>query len=357
MKSRAIIMMCIICCMIMVLGGCHKIGAAASKKSYPDEKEYVEKGIKDAQNMAAHNDWDGDEENIWKNTLVDIIDYTMSEDGHGIMLFPGSRGLQSHKINNANVLTTQDHGKTWDVNDKQLLYDHDISNGLRMKENIAMFWTQNKSQSILYLSQDYGKTFKERYLTFPKATKQFFDALDEIPGKMKGISDVYFSVEKIDVDNNRIYISWSLFSSSFNEHIQLGEGYCDFNGMVSVTKENQCALNVVKWMNGELDYIVGDYSDSHILNKDELNSLFIPGDVCATSYEYVVSQALNEIYARMGYDYSGTKYEDWFSSTSWYNKIPKKKITEADMNPCQKANIENLAKLRKDLLEEDEKVV
>ena len=107
-------------------------------------------------------------------------------------------------------------------------------------------------------------------------------------------------------------------------------------------------------MNGELDYIVGDYSDSHILNKDELNSLFIPGDVCATSYEYVVSQALNEIYARMGYDYSGTKYEDWFSSTSWYNKIPKKKITEADMNPCQKANIENLAKLRKDLLEEDE---
>lgn len=115
MKSRAIIMMCIICCMIMVLGGCHKIGAAASKKSYPDEKEYVEKGIKDAQNMAAHNGWDGDEENIWKNTLVDIIDYTMSEDGHGIMLFPGSRGLQSHKINNANVLTTQDHGKTWDV--------------------------------------------------------------------------------------------------------------------------------------------------------------------------------------------------------------------------------------------------
>lgn len=31
---------------------------------------------------------------------MDIIEYTMSEDGHGIMLFPGSQGLQSCKINN-----------------------------------------------------------------------------------------------------------------------------------------------------------------------------------------------------------------------------------------------------------------
>jgi len=30
-----------------------------------------------------------------------------------------------------------------------------------------------------------------------------------------------------------------------------------------------------------------------------------------------------------------------------------KKITEADINPCQKANIENLAKIRKELLEEE----
>lgn len=48
-------MLCIICCMIMTLSGCYKIGAAALNKSYPAEKEYVEKRIKDTQNMAAHN--------------------------------------------------------------------------------------------------------------------------------------------------------------------------------------------------------------------------------------------------------------------------------------------------------------
>lgn len=55
MKSRAIIMLCIICCMIMTLSGCYKIGAVALNKSYPAEKEYVEKKIKDVQNMTAHN--------------------------------------------------------------------------------------------------------------------------------------------------------------------------------------------------------------------------------------------------------------------------------------------------------------
>ena len=48
-------MLCIICCMIMTLSGCYKIGAVALNKSYPTEKEYVEKRIKDVQNMAAHN--------------------------------------------------------------------------------------------------------------------------------------------------------------------------------------------------------------------------------------------------------------------------------------------------------------
>lgn len=69
--------------------------------TYPDDKEYIEKGISVAKNIAAQ------------------------EDGHGIMLFEASSSLENYDLNNSIVLTTDDNGKTWEVNEKLLLYDYE----------------------------------------------------------------------------------------------------------------------------------------------------------------------------------------------------------------------------------------
>lgn len=310
------------------------------KTYYPDEKDYVEKGILAAQNIAAQEgsaDWKL--EKIQEETPIEIIEYAMEEDGHGIMLFKASQPLDNYEINNAVVITTKDNGKTWKANKKQLLYDYEICDRMIMKENVVMFPTQTEKKQMLYISQDYGKSFEEHMISFPETME-----ID-----LNNFNRVYINLKDVNFETNSIYLSWSVSPWWVSENIELGEGWCDYEGTVSVSKENSSVIEVLEFATGEKDYLVSD-SDSHFLDSEEVSNYSILGilDNCKHSmvYQTAINLAINEIYAKMGYDFKGTRFEEYFINTSWYNQIPKKSISESDMNQYQKANIDLLVAMR-----------
>lgn len=57
------------------------------------------------------------------------------------------------------------------------------------------------------------------------------------------------------------------------------------------------------------------YLDEIELNAKYLKLIGLFGDTGVAEYE--ICYAINEIYARKGYDFNGTGYEDYFSSKDW----------------------------------------
>ena len=98
-------------------------------------------------------------------------------------------------------------------------------------------------------------------------------------------------------------------------------------------------------------YIYADSAEVY-LDETELNvkyrrlvSLF--GNT--TSAEYEIRYAINEIYARKGYDFTDTEFEIYFSRKEWYHPIAGKQVTEEELNPYEKANIDLLVKIEKEV--------
>ena len=83
-------------------------------------------------------------------------------------------------------------------------------------------------------------------------------------------------------------------------------------------------------------------------------------DASTTFYEYdnfgnitwverEIRYAINEIYARKGYDFTGTSYERYFAEKDWYHPIVGKQVTEEELNSYEKANIDLLVKIEKEV--------
>ena len=66
---------------------------------------------------------------------------------------------------------------------------------------------------------------------------------------------------------------------------------------------------------------------------------------------YSIRIAINEIYARKGYDFTGTAYENYFSQKSWYAPVKGKIVQESEINQYEKENIDLLVKMEKKWLE------
>ena len=89
-------------------------------------------------------------------------------------------------------------------------------------------------------------------------------------------------------------------------------------------------------------------ADSEILKEEDLRKIYdqekLIGEV---SPAYSIRIAINEIYARKGYDFTGTAYENYFSQKSWYAPVKGKIVQESEINPYEKENIDLLVKLEK----------
>ena len=89
-------------------------------------------------------------------------------------------------------------------------------------------------------------------------------------------------------------------------------------------------------------------ADSEVLKEEDLRKIYdqekLIGEV---SPAYSIRIAINEIYARKGYDFTGTAYENYFSQKSWYAPVKGKIVQESEINQYEKENIDLLVKLEK----------
>ena len=98
-------------------------------------------------------------------------------------------------------------------------------------------------------------------------------------------------------------------------------------------------------------YIYADSAETY-LDEIELNAKYLKlislfGNT--TWVEREIRYAINEIYARKGYDFTGTSYERYFAEKDWYHPIVGKQVTEEELNSYEKANIELLVKIEKEV--------
>lgn len=188
-----------------------------------------------------------------------------------------------------------------------------------MKENIVMFPTVSDKKQLLYISEDYGKSFSENVITFPETMNIPIDMVERIK----------IDLRNVDIETNSIKLSWYVNSSWISDVIELGDGSCTYDGKVSVENENASLANVMAYASGEEEYFFPD-SDSRFIDKNEINNYAflnaLNNYANYLSYWEALNLIINEIYAKMGYDYTGTDYEEYFTNTSWYNQIPKKQL-------------------------------
>ena len=98
-------------------------------------------------------------------------------------------------------------------------------------------------------------------------------------------------------------------------------------------------------------YIYADSAETY-LDEIELNAKYLKlislfGNT--TWVEREIRYAINEIYARKGYDFTGTSYERYFAEKDWYHPIVGKQVTEEELNSYEKANIDLLVKIEKEV--------
>ncbi|KIR02841.1 hypothetical protein P261_01656 [Lachnospiraceae bacterium TWA4] len=94
-------------------------------------------------------------------------------------------------------------------------------------------------------------------------------------------------------------------------------------------------------------------SNDRLLTQEEVDALAAV-EKYGQSYQKTLRIAINEIYAAMGQDYSGTSYENRFADQDWYKKVEKKKITDDDFNEFEARNIALLLKKEKELKKDTE---
>ena len=93
-------------------------------------------------------------------------------------------------------------------------------------------------------------------------------------------------------------------------------------------------------------------SNSEYLDETEVRVHYMLECMLNTNKYYVLNDlryAINEIYAAKGYDFTGTDYEDYFADKSWYHPVNGKTISEEELQPWEKANIDLLVQIEKEI--------
>ena len=195
------------------------------------------------------------------------------------------------------------------------------------------------------ISLDYGKTYA---LSLTCSNVEKITALPFIQQDYS--TYCYPRVNRIDRKLNRMEISYYL--KSFPSY---GEAETEFYRQV--IRLSDFAVLEEKDLYG-LGSIAEEYdrsgciftdSSSERLAEKEIRTRFL-NECCIAGQKGTANEirlAINEIYAKKGYDFSGTDYESYFSSKSWYEPVPGKVISEGDLTSVEKANIDLLVEIEK----------
>lgn len=316
-----------ICAVVVILSGCSMYNVVGELP--------IEEYIADAKAIAK-----GEE----KRSELMLLHHAVNEDGIGIALYETGNGLGGGDSSYALVLRTTDGGENWEVNPEEFIFSGSCSD-LEIYQNYVIMTTFGSKTEIgtLCISNDYGKTFKQisfADLVFVKNGSSH-DTVWGIRGDILGI----------DKEKKNVQIGWYKYDRQGNRAWDTKDGDKDVFLTGNYDFENMCMVSIQENNPREtaeiyIENIFGtgnifaESNEKYLTVKDVVQVLKeLPEDVQSKE---VLRLAINEIYARKGYDFSATAYENYFSRTDWYQEIEKRDITEEMLNTYEKSNIDLL---------------
>lgn len=292
------------------------------------EKEALEVYIKNAENRAKGIVSEDDQS-------LDYMGFHFERDGDFIWAMYGIDSGMSRTY--YLTLRSKDGGNTWEIKNTNEPYICGIDSVKVAGSCVAITYGGGMFWSLLMISTDYGDTFQ--FIVNEQSC---------IPEYYFYVSDcAYAEIVSISPDNNSMRVDW--YSPGWpNKLIASAEMSLNLKNV----RFSLAYSDIPDLLDFYQDYLkTGFYfanSAEDYLDKDQLYHIFKQMYYCdyrRNNYDKVletIRYAINEIYARKGYDFTGTKYEEYFNNKDWYHPITHKKITEEELNSYEKANIDLL---------------
>ena len=262
------------------------------------------------------------------------------------------------------IAVSRDSGKTWDY--RFTTY------------NICSFFV-SEDGDFVYLSNYYSGTYvhgdhpsmvyfdrskdsvRYQYVSIVPGYQYHYhvamDVLSLSEGIDKDLSDHYVTIgyrgskETKEDESYFLIVKYNDLNEENKEVLFIDD---DFAQKLSVIVQSMCEPEYYhseekKEIVADVDFVF-PHSNDRYLNYDEIVAWKQFAEEIQEHYRFdasecyklILRRAINEIYARKGYDFTGTTYT-LFNNSEWYKEIPKHKIADEDFNEYEKHNIDLLA--------------
>lgn len=260
-----------------------------------------------------------------------------------VLLYSGS-GMSQYWYNE---IYSVDSGTTWE--EPVLLHGtssrtdiYFVNDIMIMADGIGMF----KIPNIKYKS-DWTEEFKT--IEINEITQ-----IAELPVMSNGLIDVSFSDP--DPEKNQITMQWYPLYEDTSDYLY--KMTLNLTSLEKISEDDRYGLQKMAKYYAETGFIYPDSSQEY-LNEIELNAKYLKLMKVLKEPDGIKRElrcAINEIYARKGYDFADTDHEDYFAEKDWYKPIFGKQISEEELNVYEKANIDLLVKIEKEVEKADEAI-
>ena len=264
---------------------------------------------------------------------------TLYRDGDFIYtIINPSGGMQ--KITGTEAYTL-DKGSTWYVNyfehptqfgsmyilDKRIIFTYDI------KENRI---------AVPAISYDYGESF-----THAIGCSLISDILT-LPG-VDNSCYCYGEVSHVDREHNLLTVHWYMDSISIYSNYDIQTVYTmdvNMDTFDIIKEEDLSGLAKFAASFAETGFVFPD-SSTDLLDPDVVKKHLEREYELSTPEQVIweIELGINEIYARNGVDFSGTDYEKYFKTKTWYNPVADKSSEEIELNQIERSNLDLLESL------------
>ena len=271
-----------------------------------------------------------------------IVYEKMQEDGHGLIIFSwwDSDSLRDCYI----VYLTSDGGSHWERSQEPFYsWGREIIDVIVLNNHIFIYNLCGSSMSMYWqeiaISHDYGASFE----------------MEISAAQMTGIMAEGLAAPdliRMDADKDTMVIAWKPYQWGNSEGKSFLIAEYDMNSLEMV---EEMYRDTYFYRVLELEEEKGFYfedSDQRYLTEEEILAYKEALEICeacylfGTDYEEFLGYAINEIYYRKGYDFTGTSYEAYFAEFPGYEERECREVKEEDLNPYEKYNIDLLAELR-----------
>jgi len=236
-----------------------------------------------------------------------------------------------------------DGGKTWYVNQLHHLYGWDGFYVLDRRIVEKDFFEGMCYVHDPHISFDYGVSCSQSIYS-----KSVYHILS-LPGINESGISVYGEVYSVDREKNRISVRWVMGKYRENA-VPVLEKDVNYDTLEDMDERDLSGLAAFADRYRETGFLFPD-SSTVLLDPEEVKEHY-ERELVFSAPEYVVKEidlAIYEIYARYGMDFRGTVYDEYFLEKSWYYQDWLQEEDSVQLNEIEKANIELLKSIRKDI--------